>query len=301
MRAVSVRMMLVLLIGSLVWMEPELVRAGSPALAAATEMLEDGDQYFPDATGNRWQYRGQIIEGPLQKVAVQGFVNISTVKGEKTFKGVPLKVFHDTNPGNHGPSDSFYRRDAAGIVYYGSQPGTPLEKQSVPYQIVRFPLQYPSSFQQFDRRGLDLGNDLDGDGKNEQTDIDAFVTVAGRESVSVVAGAYPDAVRIEARMRMRIHLSGSGRTVVGTDTMTAWFARGVGLIKYVERQEIPPVKTDRGWTTEIIEELEEVKVKKVEASLDRCESASDCALADEARQHELAQIVFPSGLGAHPR
>lgn len=301
MHAVSVRFVLALLIGWAGEMERGPAWPGSSARAAATETLADADQYFPDATGSRWQYRGQIIEGPLQKVAVQGFVNVSTVKGAKTFKGVSVKVFHDTNPGNHGPSDSYYRRDAAGIVYYGSEPGTPLEKQLVPYQIVRFPIEYPSSFQQFDRKGLDLGNDLDSDGKHEQADIDALVTVVGRESVSVPAGMYADAVRIEARMRMRIHLSGSGRTVIGTDTMMAWFARGIGLVKYVERQEIPPVKTDRGWTTEIIEELEEAKVKKIEASLGRCKPASDCVLADHARQHELAQIGFPPGLGAHPR
>jgi hypothetical protein len=38
--------------------------------------------------------------------------------------------------------------------------------------------------------------------------------------------------------------------------MTAWFAKGVGLIKYIERQELPPLRSDRGLVTEITEELE---------------------------------------------
>nr|MBI3612194.1 hypothetical protein [Nitrospirota bacterium] len=178
----------------------------------------------------------------------------------ENLKGVTVKVFHDTNPGDHGPSDSYYRRDAVGIVYYGSQPGTPLEKQLVPYQIVRFPLVIPSSFQQFDRKGVTLGADLDGDEQEERVDAEASVHVLGKDTVSVPAGTYQNSIRIEARMRMQITLSGSGRKVYGTDVMTAWFARGVGLVKYVERQELPPVKTDQGFITEIMEELEEVVI-----------------------------------------
>lgn len=228
---------------------------------AEAEKILNAEEYFPDSVGSRWRYRGRVEDTPLQKVAAKQFANQSTVQGVETLKGVAVKVFHDTNPGNHGPTDSYYRRDAAGIVYYGSSPGTPLEKQLVPYQIVRFPLTAPSTFQQFDRKGLSLGNDLDGDEKDEKADVDATVIVGGREAVTVPAGTYPDAIRLEAKMRMRIALSGSRQVVSGTDTMTAWFARGVGLVKYVERQELPPLKADRGFITEITEELEEVTIQ----------------------------------------
>lgn len=231
------------------------------SIATESEPIAKAEEYFPDTVGSRWRYRGQVEDTPLQKVAGKEFSNQSTVQGVETLKGVAVKVFHDTNPGNHGPTDSYYRRDAAGIVYYGSQPGTPLEKQLVPYQIVRFPLVVPSTFQQFDRQGLSLGNDLDGDEKDERADVEATVTVGGKEAVSVPAGTYPDAIRLVARMRMKITLSGSRQVVSGTDTMTAWFARGVGLVKYVERQELPPLKSDRGFITEITEELEEVSIQ----------------------------------------
>ncbi|TAJ07151.1 MAG: hypothetical protein EPO61_14385 [Nitrospirae bacterium] len=241
-----------------------LLFLGHPALPLAAgaepETIAHADEYFPDAPGSRWKYRGYVEEGPLQKIAGKGFVNVSTVQGVENLKGVTVKVFHDTNPGDHGPSDSYYRRDAVGIVYYGSQPGTPLEKQLVPYQIVRFPLVIPSSFQQFDRKGVTLGADLDGDEQEERVDAEASVHVLGKDTISVPAGTYQDTIRIEARMRMQITLSGSGRKVYGTDVMTAWFARGVGLVKYVERQELPPVKTDQGFITEIMEELEEVVI-----------------------------------------
>ncbi|MCK6499725.1 MAG: hypothetical protein L6Q38_09625, partial [Nitrospira sp.] len=130
-----------------------------PAHAAdASESISHSAEFFPDAVGTRWQYRGQISEGPLQTIENKYFTNVSSVTGTKTLKGgLVVTVFHDTNPGNHGPSDSFYRRDAAGIVYYGSEPGTPLEKQLTPYQIMRFPMRVSQSFQQFNRTDIDFG------------------------------------------------------------------------------------------------------------------------------------------------
>jgi hypothetical protein len=235
---------------------PANVWAFDPPASLEKDRIANAEDYFPDTHGLQWRYRGEVMEGPLQTITRNGFVNVSTVKGTDKIKGVSVKVFHDTNPGNHGPSDSYYRKDIAGIVYYGSDPGTALEKQLVPYQIVRFPIEIPSSFQQFDRKGLDFGSDLDGDEQNEQADMEAVVTAMGRESVTVPAGTYPDAIRVEARMTMRITLSANRRSAVGSDVMTAWFAKGVGLIRYVERQELPPLKSDRGMVTEITEELE---------------------------------------------
>ncbi len=234
---------------------------------ARPEAIEDAHLYFPDAIGSHWRYRGRIEEWPLQKISEsKGYINVSTVSGTQTIKGVTVTVFHDTNPGNHGPTDSYYRRDAVGVVYYGSSPGTPVERQVIPYQIVRFPIAIPSSFQQFDRRGIDFGTDVDGDGTQEKVDVDASVTVVGTESVTVPAGSYADAVRMEARMSLRIHLSKSKQSVVSTDVLTAWFARGIGLVKYTEHQEMPPAATDKGWITEITEELEEAEVKTIPAA-----------------------------------
>ncbi len=272
------------------------------AAAEGTDSIAQSADYFPDSIGTRWQYRGQISEGPLQTIENKFFTNVSTVTGTRTLKGGPtVTVFHDTNPGNHGPSDSFYRRDAAGIVYYGSEPGTPLERQLVPYQIIRFPMRVSQSFQQFNRTGIDFGSDMDGDGTNEHADVQGNSTVVGQEAVTVPAGTYPDAVKVEARMTLRIHLSSSRKTAVGTDVMTAWFARGVGLVKYAERQELVAMKEDRANVTEISEELEEVDVKSAPASQGRGESSSEGIFADYARDHELLQVVFTAGLRPHAR
>lgn len=231
------------------------------ATAADGPAIEDSSSYFPDEVGNRWTYRGEVTEGPLQTIDRKLFVNDSSVLRAETKDRVSMKVFHDTNGGNHGPSTSYYRRDAAGVVYYGSDPGSPLEKQLAPYQIVQFPLRVGSSFQQFNRAGLDFGSDMDQDGVNETVDVEGRVTVLSQEPVTVPAGNYERAVKVEANMILRITLSGSKRIAVGTDVMTAWFAKGTGLVKYFERQELPPFRTDRGLVTEISEELVEAHLK----------------------------------------
>lgn len=263
-------------------------------------VIAHSEEYFPDRPGNRWQYRGQISEGPLQAIDQKFFVNESKVTGTRTLKGATVTVFHDTNAGNHGPSDSFYRRDAVGIVYYGSEPGTPLEQQLIPYQIVRFPMALASSFTQFDRTDLDFGTDVDGDGTNEHVDVQGLVTITNREPVTVPAGSYPDAVRLEARMTLRIHLSDSTKSTVGTDVMTAWFVKGIGLVKYVERQELPPFRTDRGMVAEISEELEEYQVKSAAGSLSRRESSTKGILTHDTRDHELQEVVVPPSLRSDP-
>lgn len=269
----------------------------APLAAEDASVIAQSADYFPDQIGNQWSYRGQITEGPLQTIEHKFFSNVSSVTGTKTIKGMAVSVFHDSNPGNHGPSDSFYRRDSVGIVYYGSEPGTPLEKQLVPYQIVRFPMKVSSSFPQFNRKGMDFGTDMDQDGINEKADAQGDATVVGQESVTVPAGTFKDAVKVEARMSMQIHLSGANRTANGTDVMAAWFAKGVGLVKYVERQELSPLE-DRGVVTEIMEELESYEIKLPKASLGRRESPTEGLFADDPGDHELHQVLFTSGLGS---
>ena len=281
----------VLLLSCIPWSAPH-------AAGDAGVVVQSAD-YFPDQIGNRWRYRGQITEGPLQTVELKYFSNESSVTGTKTIKGMAVTVFHDTNPGNHGAMDSFYRRDTVGIVYYGSDPGTPFEKQLVPYQIVRFPMKLSSSFQQFNRKDLDFGNDLDRDGINEKADAEGDAVVLGQESITVPAGTFKDAVKLEARMRMQIYLSGMKKTVQGNDVMTAWFVKGVGLVKYVERQELSPLVEDRGVVTDIMEELESYEIKTPKASLGRGEPSTEGLLADDAGDHELRQVVLASGLRSH--
>ena len=275
-----------------------------PALVYSADstkfVVDKSHEYFPDHVGNEWVYQGTMIEGGMVHIQDKDtrFTNVSKVMGEEILEGVMVTVFHDTNPGNQGPSDSYYRRDAAGIRYYGSKPGTTLERQLVPYQIVRFPLEVPSSFEQFHRNGLDFGMDVDRDGEKETVDISATVSVQGQETVVVPAGMYHEAIRLEAKMIMKVHLSESGESIQGTDTMTAWFARGVGLLKYIERQTIPSVRSQNERMVEVTEELETLIVASDVALLRRSEATTKCVFRNNLFHHELLKISASSRLPA---
>lgn len=288
--------------GALVFLGLFLVSLPSMVYSAeSTKFVVDKiHEYFPDHVGNEWVYQGTMIEGGMVHIDDKDtrFTNVSKVMGEEALEGVMVTVFHDTNPGNQGPSDSYYRRDAAGIRYYGSKPGTTLERQLVPYQIVRFPLEVPSSFEQLNRKGLDLGMDVDRDGEKEKVDIVAVVSVQGQETVTVPAGVYHEAIRLEAKMIMNVHLSESGESIQGTDTMTAWFARGVGLLKYIERQTIPSVQSQNERIVEVIEELNKATLASDVALLRGSKATPKSVFRDDLFHHELLKISASSRLPA---
>lgn len=263
-------------------------------------VIQDAGVYFPDQTGNEWKYQGRIAEGFVNQIEDKTFVNVSKVTGKEKKDGVMVTVFHDTNPGDQGPTDSYYRRDVAGIRYYGSKPGTILEQQLIPYQIVRFPLELPSSFHQLDRKTLNLGLDLDRDGQAETVDIQATVRIQGQETVTVPIGTYDEAVRMEAHMNLLVHLSGDGARISGFDTMTLWLVKGVGLVKYIERQMVPMVGAGKDRLIEITEELEEASLQGGTIRLSRRKSTTHGVLARQPLNHELFQIPVPSGLDAYP-
>lgn len=262
-------------------------------------VIHDANIYFPDQTGNEWRYQGRVTEGIVNQIQDKTFVNVSKVTGTEKKDGVMVTVFHDTNPGDQGPTDSYYLRDAAGIRYYGSKPGTILERQLIPYQIVRFPLEMPSTFHQLDRKTLNLGLDLDRDGRAEKVDIESTVSINRQEHVTVPLGTYEKAIRMEAQMKLLVHLSGDGTRIVGFDTMTLWLVKGVGLVKYIERQMLPMADNGKDRLIEITEELEEAKLQGGTVLLSRRKASTHGVLAGQPLNHELLQIPVSSSLEAH--
>ena len=109
--------------------------------------------------------------------------------------------------------------------------------------------------------------DIDRDGESEKVDIVAISSAQAQETISVTTGTYPEAIRLEAKMTMQVHLSESGTTIQGTDTMTVWFARGVGLLKYIERQTIPSFRSEHERVIEVTEVLEKVTLATDVAAL----------------------------------
>lgn len=263
-------------------------------------LIYQPEGFFPDQIGNEWRYDGRILEGTVNQIADKKFENVSKVMGTEKIGGVNVMVFHDTNPGDQEATDSYYFRDAAGIRYYGSKPGTRLEKQLIPYQVVRFPLEIPSSFEQLNRTNLNLGLDIDRDGQAEKVDILATMTIHDQSPVTVPLGSYEKAVRMEAKMKMLVHLSRDGRQVKGFDAMTVWFVKDIGLVKYTERQMVPSPSTGKDRMIEITEELKEAKLQGGTQLLSRRKNSMHGILRDHSLNHKLLQVSFPTGFDSHP-
>ena len=233
--------------------------------AAATNPLareiQKTEEYFPDEIGSVWRYKGRSRTDAVERVSEVVFANEVSAIGTTNIKGETVKIFRETNQGNKGPADGFFRRDKAGITYYGSLPTTPFEQQLIPYQVLVFPLVMEGTFRQLERKDVDMKADLDGDGRHEHADVVADVRVSAHTPVTVPAGTFSDAIQIDASMTIVITLTKSGRVITSRDRITSWFVRGIGLVKYVEEVESPPVMETRGEVTHVSEELESYTLK----------------------------------------
>jgi hypothetical protein len=239
--------------------------AGDGSHAAETSPLfrevQNTEEYFPDGIGSVWEYIGHTHTETIERIANIAFQNKVTTVGTSNMHGVMVKIFRETNQGNKGPTDGFFRRDNTGIVYYGSQPTTPFEQQLVPYRVLNFPLIVGATFQQLNKTNVDMQVDLDGDGHPERGNIVADARVVGFEPLTVPAGTFPDALRIDAIMTISVTLTKRRNVAVSQDRIMSWFVRGVGLVKYVETIEAPAVHETRGEITYLSEELESYTIK----------------------------------------
>ena len=227
----------------------------------AVKEIQNTEEYFPDEIGSVWRYKGSSRTDAVERISEMSFVNEVSAIGTTNIKGETVKIFRETNQGNKGPTDGFFRRDKSGITYYGSQPTTPFEQQLIPYRVLVFPLVMDGTFRQLEKKDVDMQADLDGDGRHERADVVAEVRVSAHAPVTVPAGTFSDAVQIDASMTIVITLTKSQRVITSRDRITSWFVRGIGLVKYVEEIEAPPVMETRGEVTHVSEELESYTLK----------------------------------------
>jgi hypothetical protein len=259
------------LVGVAVIFLPTVVAETNPLL----KEVQNTEEFFPDGIGNVWNYIGHTHTETIERIAEIKFKNEVTTVGTTNMKGLTVKIFRETNQGNKGSTDGFFRRDNTGIMYYGSLPTTPFEQQLVPYRVLKFPLVLGSTFQQLSKVDIDMKTDLDGDDRPERGDVVAEAQVVGYEPVTVGAGTYPEALRIEAMMTISIKLSKSGQVAVSHDKVTSWFVRGIGLIKYIETIEAPPILETRGEITYLSEELESYTIKGMVSAVPLAGSAEN--------------------------
>lgn len=206
--------------------------------AQSASPIEDAGRYFPDDIGMRWTYEG-TIEEKIQQIAT--FTNIATIKGFTKKDGVKVTIVTESNEGNQGPSESYFSRNADSIVYHGGEPTTAFEEKLVPYLVMKFPLHPGESFVQLEKKAIPFGRDLDQDGIEELAEVKAEITVAGFETVSVPAGVFKNAFKLNGFMSIKFTLSANNEVVELTDKTTTWFALDVGMVKSIETVEFPEI------------------------------------------------------------
>lgn len=229
---------------------------GSPQVPDAVPVVlgqpgsSDAGNHFPFAVGNFWSFRVTSVETGLLQ---QSFVNTVSITGTRQVDGVTTSVFRDTNPaGTNVPEDDFLARDPNGIANLGSDDPTDIvTPQFGPYWELRFPLEPGSSFVALDRKGLDLGEDIDRDGINELLDFRLVTQVAGFEQVTVPVGTFPDCAKIEQNAEITYIFSRDGSRVASTGVLTLWFAPDLGWVKRMVVTAIPSL----GFSKMVVEEL----------------------------------------------
>ena len=116
---------------------------------------------------------------------------------------------------------------------------------------LRFPFTPGTSIQSIDRKGLNLGEDLDGDGKNETVNLMRTVHVDGHETITVPAGNYQSVLKVRSVVVSTVIASSNAAIIKVTQTHSIWLAPGIGPVR------IHDVTETEGFSESYTEELVE--------------------------------------------
>lgn len=184
--------------------------------------------YVPLSVGNIWLFGGTVTTDWF----TNDYRSATSVSGDMLIEDRAGLVVHDMDTHVLGvPVASYLVKDLNGVANFGSDDPDPFSAALTEYWQVRFPFVAGERFVQFDRQGIDFGEDLDQDGRNETADVYSVVSVSGFEDVTVPAGTFLGAARVTTHGTLVIRLSSSRDSVTATADETAWYAPGVGWVK----------------------------------------------------------------------
>lgn len=186
----------------------------------------DATLLFPMPAGASWLHDQTTIAG-LASTTERWRLEVD---GTRPVSGAVATVLRATLVGGSTPpQESLFVSAPGGLSEHGQGLPPPLDRLS-PLLLLPFP-PTPASFEQAVCSGLDLGEDLDGDGRSERLDVRSVVTVAAEEAVAVPAG---DFLATPARTVVDLTIRATGgQQASATLTQTDWFAPGVGRVRSV--------------------------------------------------------------------
>lgn len=222
-------------ISNAVTSEPELMAFANAAAdeGQTTEGPGDIGNYYPYGQGRVSHYQGTVAHGGLP---TGDFSSFDKITGTKVIGGVSTTVLLETNRNNVGRAEEHYlAKDNRGVTFYGNNNTSDfLTPQLAPIRTVRFPLVAGDVVEVVNKKGLNSGFDLDGDGKLETVDLKTEYRVLAFETVVVPAGTFPNSVKIETRQIQTYHSSAFGISASIKAINTFWRAPGIGYAKKIE-------------------------------------------------------------------
>jgi len=142
-----------------------------------------------------------------------------------------LRTIEELNAYELGRRTEIFQETSRALTLISSpDPRDALAAEAIPYDELRFPLVVGRSWTQFDVEGIRLPTDYDGDGTRDTLDALGRRTLLGFETRTVLAGAFPNCIRLQSVKDYTLVLSdgGTGQSRVIEDE---WYAPGVGLIE----------------------------------------------------------------------
>jgi len=194
-----------------------------------TLSLEESRALVPFAAGNRWMYRGRT---EYAGVTTDEYSTDTVALDPTTQDGQVVQPLRTTTNGGLEKSfEEYYRIDETGLYNHGNTDGGDSVTSLVaPYRAMKFPVAVCTTFDAF-HVVVDLGYDLDGDGKSEALGIGSRVWLRGFEDVETVLGRFPDSLRVERTVASTTRMSLTMESSVREETSVSWLAPGVGLVK----------------------------------------------------------------------
>lgn len=222
---------------------------GDPLSQTQSLSIQESQRYFPFNDGNLWVSKeSQSING----IVTGGNTWVTRSAGTKLFGTVVTSVISETNVADGTVSESCLLNNDAGITNYGNN--SPKDNLTAalnpyPYQLANFPLQVGVPFRQIIKTGIDYGNDIDGDGKNESVDVSSNSVVSGFETVTTAAGTFQNCLRIDTTAIITMTLSANKAKITVKAVDTDWYAQDIGPVK------LTSLVTGNGQSSQTYEEV----------------------------------------------
>jgi hypothetical protein len=182
-----------------------------------------GPDYFPLALGDRWITRESSTVGQI-------VTRVTDVQASGGGQAVTLTQF--TADGQR--TEIRLRRDADGIYLLPGADAPPYLRNLGPLLQMKLPLREGETTPQITAALVDLGEDLDGDGRSETAQISSSITVVGLVPVTLPEiGTLTNVAHLRTTLTLAVTLSLSGQTESVVTRADDYYAPDIGPVRSV--------------------------------------------------------------------